>query len=216
MMRYVASFIHNLRPEWANHVKLTWMSQAQHQWCAGLVMFLLAGLASAESVSLDMQVSTVGKRAHFEYILTPSVIVGEPENEITGSEGYRAAVWVFDAEGRELWGHEWEMAAADLQEMMQEEGRASINEWVNLFFTSKPLGMTTFARRKLQESEFVPEFFADAAKELNVKPELLKAAIFSESTNFIFVYRSAWREQLNALVYVPKYNRFISYAGYGY
>lgn len=175
-------------------------------WRPLLLLALAAwgGDARAESSGWDLDLAGPGTGAHFEYVLTPA------------REGYRASVRVVDAEQNELWMHRWDMTGVDLRVMMEEEGRGSVGEWVARFFDNRPFGSETFSRRKLKEEDLIADFIRYSAGELRVAPEALKEAILAEDENLIFIYRSAWREELNILVYVPRYRRFVAYAGYGY
>ena len=170
---------------------------------AFLVVLVFPNFLLAASSTKDIDLTGSGKSSRFEYVLTPK-----------GSD-YSASLRVVGPDGHELWSQQWEMKADDLKEMMSEEGRKSVDEWVKKFFANKPFETETFARKKLTEKDLSAVFLEDSAKELTVSSNDLKNAILQEKVNFLFTYRSAWREELNALVYVPKYNRFVAYTGYG-
>lgn len=165
-----------------------------------IISLLLACTVHASSINVDIG---NGKKAQFEFTLVPK------------AEAYEAKVRVIGPKKSELWLHQWTMNEGDLKTMLEEEGRSSVDEWTTKFFQNKPFGMETFSLGKLTEEDMWPEFLDQSAKILKTTPADLKAAILGEEKNFLFTYRSTWREDLIALVFVPKHNRFVVYRGYG-
>ena len=169
-----------------------------------ILLVLISQVVFAGTSIQDVDLRGNGQKAHFKYTL------------VRMRHGFRATVRVTDPAHRELWSHQWTMTAADLHVLMREEGRNSVSRWIKNFFRNQPFATPTISRKKLTEADLAPDYLADAAKELHVSSRDLKQAILRQKENVLFIYRASWREDLVALVYVPQYNRFIAYAGYGH
>src|SRR6185436_17935690 len=106
----------------------------------------------------DVDVSGDGTKAHFEYRLTRT------------DRGYSADLVAKTYKGETIWGDAWNMTEGDLQVLMEEEGRKSVDEWVKKFFDNRPFTAHTFEKKKLTEADLVPEFMTEVASTLKVNP----------------------------------------------